>query len=108
LAYRNRRIDDADMDIMTTKRVAKQWGVTVRRVQSFCERGMIGGAKKLADIWALPLDTENPSTAGQRRLGRPMPKATEDDADAKQESHNRRNRADEAGTGIARRNIQLD
>jgi site-specific DNA-methyltransferase (adenine-specific) len=48
------------MKIMTTKQAAERWGVTVRRVQSLCEQGMIGGAEKLADMWVLPLDAEKP------------------------------------------------
>jgi hypothetical protein len=48
------------MDLMTTKEAAEQWGVTVRRVQSLCEKGLINGAEKLGDMWVLPLDAEKP------------------------------------------------
>jgi SLT domain-containing protein len=48
------------MDLMTTKQAAEKWGVTVRRVQSLCEKGLIEGAEKLADMWVLPLDAEKP------------------------------------------------
>jgi hypothetical protein len=48
------------MDLMTTKEAAEQWGVTVRRVQSLCEKGLIEGATKLGDIWVMPLNAEKP------------------------------------------------
>jgi hypothetical protein len=48
------------MDLMTTKQAAEKWGVTVRRVQSLCEQGLIEGAEKLADMWVLPISAEKP------------------------------------------------
>jgi hypothetical protein len=45
---------------MTTKEAAALWGVTVRRVQSLCEKGLIDGAEKLGDIWVMPLDAKKP------------------------------------------------
>jgi site-specific DNA-methyltransferase (adenine-specific) len=48
------------MDLITTKEAAGQWGVTVRRVQSLCEQGLIDGAGKLGDIWVIPTNTEKP------------------------------------------------
>jgi hypothetical protein len=48
------------MDLMTTKEAAELWGVTVRRVQSLCEQGLIDGAQKLGDIWVMPLNAVKP------------------------------------------------
>jgi hypothetical protein len=48
------------MDLMTAKEAAEQWGVTVRRVRSLCEKGLTEGAEKLGDIWVLPLNAEKP------------------------------------------------
>ena len=48
------------MDLMTTKEAAELWGVTVRQIQSLCERGLIDGASKLGDIWVMPKDTKKP------------------------------------------------
>jgi excisionase family DNA binding protein len=48
------------MDLMTTKEAAEQLGVTVRRVQSLCEKGLIDGEGKLGDIWVLPKDAQKP------------------------------------------------
>jgi hypothetical protein len=48
------------MDLMTTKQAAELWGVTMRRVQSLCEQGLIDGAEKLGEIWVLPINAEKP------------------------------------------------
>ena len=49
-----------NIDWMTTKETAVLWGVTVRRIQSLCENGLIDGAKKLGDIWIIPKETQKP------------------------------------------------
>ena len=48
------------MDWITTKEAAKQWGITMRRVQSMCENGLLDGATKLGDICVIPKDTSKP------------------------------------------------
>ena len=48
------------MDWITTKEAAKQWGITMRRVQSMCENGLLDGATKLGDIWVIPKNTFKP------------------------------------------------
>ena len=48
------------MNVMTTKEAAKLWGVTVRHVQSLCERGLIDGAAKISDVWLLPKNAVKP------------------------------------------------
>ena len=49
-----------DMNVMTTKEAAELWGVTVRHVQSLCDRGLIEGATKVSDVWLLPKDAQKP------------------------------------------------
>jgi hypothetical protein len=48
------------MDLMTTKEAAERWSITVRRVQSLCEKGLIDGAQKLGDIWVMPTNAVKP------------------------------------------------
>ena len=48
------------MNVMTTKEAADLWGVTVRHVQSLCDRGLIEGAEKISDVWLLPKDAKKP------------------------------------------------
>ena len=48
------------MNWITTKEAAERWGVTMRRVQSMCENGLLDGATKLGDIWIIPRDTLKP------------------------------------------------
>lgn len=48
------------MDLMTTKDAAEKWGVTVRRVQGLCERGLVEGAERLGDIWVMPKSAQKP------------------------------------------------
>ena len=48
------------MNVMTTKEAAELWGVTVRHVQSLCDRGMIEGATKISDVWLMPKDVVKP------------------------------------------------
>ena len=49
-----------NIDWMTTKEAAALWGVTVRRIQSLCENGLLDGATKLGDIWIIPKGTQKP------------------------------------------------
>ena len=48
------------MNVMTTKEAAILWNVTVRHVQSLCDKGMIDGAMKISDVWLLPKDAKKP------------------------------------------------
>ena len=45
---------------LTTKEIAKKWGISVRTVQSFCIAGKIKGASKMSNIWIIPEDAEMP------------------------------------------------
>ena len=48
------------MDWITTKEAAELWNITMRRVQSMCENGLLDGATKLGDIWVIPKGTPKP------------------------------------------------
>jgi hypothetical protein len=38
--------------------IAKQWDMSLRRVQFLCKTGRIDGAVKFGTTWAIPEDTE--------------------------------------------------
>jgi hypothetical protein len=48
------------MDLMTAKEAAELWSVTIRHVQFLCDRGLIDGAKKFGDVWAIPRSAAKP------------------------------------------------
>jgi len=57
--------------LMTTREAAELWGVTIRRVQSLCDGGLIDGASKLSDVWLLPKNAVKPidkRTRGARHI----------------------------------------
>ena len=41
------------MEYMTIKETAEKWNLSVRRVQTICNEGMIDGAMKFGNIWAI-------------------------------------------------------
>lgn len=45
---------------MTIKEAAEKWNVSVRRVQTICNEGLIKGAMKFGSVWAIPSDAEKP------------------------------------------------
>jgi len=49
------------MDYMTLKEAAEKWGVTPRRVNYYCAAGRIPGAVKMAGVWLIPKNAENPT-----------------------------------------------
>ena len=48
------------MEWITTKEAAELWGITTRRVQILCDKGKVGGAQRLGDIWVIPKGTPKP------------------------------------------------
>lgn len=48
------------MEYMTIKEASVKWNISVRRVQTICNEGMVAGAVKFAGVWAIPLDAEKP------------------------------------------------
>lgn len=48
------------MEYMTIKEAAEKWELSVRRIQTMCNEGMIDGAMKFGNTWAIPKDAEKP------------------------------------------------
>ena len=65
------------MDWITTKEAAIQWGITMRRVQSMCENGLLDGATKLGDIWVIPKNASKPLD-GRTKVGKNLKKKSND------------------------------
>ena len=51
------------MTYMTVQQAAEAWGVTVRQVQSYCNRGRVPGAQKFGSAWQIPAGTPKPEDA---------------------------------------------
>lgn len=43
-----------------TSVVAKEWGISERRLNTLCKEGRIPGAEKFGNLWAIPSDAEKP------------------------------------------------
>lgn len=48
------------MEFVSAKEKAKEWGISIRRVQVFCEQRRIEGVQRLGKIWVIPKDAERP------------------------------------------------
>lgn len=48
------------MEFITIKEASKKWELSVRRVQTICNEGMIPGVVKFGRAWAIPKDAEKP------------------------------------------------
>ena len=48
------------MDFVTAKEKAEEWGISLRRVQRFCEQDRIAGIRRLGKVWAIPRDARRP------------------------------------------------
>ena len=48
------------MDYITIKEASDKWGLSVRRIQSLCNDGMIDGAIRFSDVWAIPNIAKRP------------------------------------------------
>lgn len=49
------------MEFITIKEAAEKWGISVRRVQTICNEGVIPGAKRFGHAWAIPEDAQKPA-----------------------------------------------
>lgn len=49
------------MEYMTIKEAAAKWDLSVRRVQTICNEGMVSGVVKFGHSWAIPKDAERPA-----------------------------------------------
>ncbi len=43
-----------------TSIVAKEWGISERRLNVLCKEGRIKGAEKFGNAWAIPSNAEKP------------------------------------------------
>ena len=48
------------MDYMTIREASEKWGLSIRRVQTICNEGMVEGVVKFGREWAIPKDAEKP------------------------------------------------
>ena len=48
------------MEYMTIQEAAKAWNLSVRRVQTICNEGMVPGVVKFGHVWAIPKGAEKP------------------------------------------------
>ena len=46
--------------LMTTKKAAELWGITARRVQILCSKGLVEGAIKMDRTWIIPKGSAKP------------------------------------------------
>lgn len=53
-------LESENMEYMTIKEAAEKWNLSVRRVQSICNEGMIQGVIKFGHAWAIPKEAEKP------------------------------------------------
>lgn len=49
------------MEYISCPEIAKQWGISERRVQKLCEDGRIPGVVKFSRMWLIPKDTQKPT-----------------------------------------------
>ena len=50
--------------------IAERWNISARQVQSMCKTGMIEGAIKFGNTWAIPEDAKKPTRTGKFKPGR--------------------------------------
>ena len=57
------------MDKLTAQETAEKWGISLRQVQSLCQKGKIPGAVNFGKSWMIPADAQRP-VDGRSRTGR--------------------------------------
>lgn len=57
------------MNYMTLKETSEKWGISMRRIQTLCNKGKINGAIKFGKSWAIPCDSVRPKD-GRLKDGR--------------------------------------
>ena len=50
-----------ELDWISARQAAEQWGITDRRVQALCKNGQIEGVMRLGRAWLIPKDTPKPT-----------------------------------------------
>jgi len=54
--------------------IAERWNVSARQVQSLCKEGLVEGAIKFGNSWAIPENAKKPTRTSKLKPGR-VPKA---------------------------------
>ena len=55
------------MEYISCPEAAKKWGISERRVQTFCEDGRITGVIKFGRMWRIPKNAEKPSDPRRKK-----------------------------------------
>jgi len=50
--------------------IAERWNVSARQVQALCKEGLVEGAIKFGNSWAIPENAEKPTRTGKLKPGR--------------------------------------
>lgn len=48
------------MNYVSTAEKAKEWGISLRRVDIYCQEGRIEGAELFCNRWLIPSNTQKP------------------------------------------------
>ena len=48
------------MELLTSKEVAKEWGISSRRVSTLCKEGRVEGALLKGNVWLIPNNAVKP------------------------------------------------
>jgi len=50
--------------------IAGRWNVSARQVQALCKEGLVEGAVKFGNSWAIPENAKKPTRTGKLKPGR--------------------------------------
>jgi len=50
--------------------IAERWNISARQVQWLCKEGLVEGAIKFGNTWAIPEDAKKPTRTGKLKPGR--------------------------------------
>ena len=58
------------MELLTSKEVAKKWGISSRRVSTLCKEGRVEGALLKGNVWLIPNNAVKPDekTRGRKKM----------------------------------------
>jgi len=58
------------MEYITTKELARQWGIGQRRLQILLKEGRIEGAKLVGKTWIIPQNVQKPADARKKGISK--------------------------------------
>ena len=79
------------MDYITVRQAAEKWGISIRRVQQFCEAGRIEGMARFGVDYMIPKDAEKPADGRYKAEKLKKQKAKAVKADERETNNSRRN-----------------